>query len=84
MRIFDYYGKKNIAGARIRIARKKKHLSQTDLAAQLQINGVILERDTISRIEIGDRFVADYELRTIAQILDVDIEWLLNMEEERC
>ena len=80
MRIFDYHGKKNISGERVRTARKKKGLSQSELAAQLQVNGIILERDTISRIEIGDRFVADYELRAIAQILDVEIIWLLNME----
>lgn len=80
MKIFDYHGKKNISGERIRAARKTQRLSQTDLAAQLQIKGVILERDTISRIEIGDRFVADYELRAFAQVLGVDAAWLLGME----
>lgn len=80
MKIFDYHGKKNISGERIRAARKTQRLSQTDLAAQLQIKGVILERDTISRIEIGDRFVADYELRAFAQVLGVDAAWLLGID----
>ena len=44
----------------------------------LQIRGIIIERDSISRIEIGTRFVADYELREIAKILNVSVEWLLN------
>lgn len=80
MKIFEYHGKKNISGTRIRALRKKLRLSQTDLAAQMQIRGVILERDTISRIEIGDRFVADYELRAFAQVLGVDAAWLLGMD----
>ena len=31
--------------------------------------GVMLERDSISRIEGGERFVADYELRVFAKVL---------------
>lgn len=81
MKIFEYCGKKNVSGDRIRIARKERKLSQTALAAQLQLRGVILERDTISRIEIGDRFLADYELRAIAEVLKVDVTWLLDMGE---
>jgi hypothetical protein len=82
MKIFEYEGKKNICGKRIRQARKALRLSQSELAAQLQIRNVILERDTISRIEIGDRFVADFELRAISEALKVDVAWLLNIEKE--
>ena len=39
--------------------------------------GVLLERDSVSRIEIGARFVADYELMTLARILGVSTDWLL-------
>ena len=81
MKIYDYNGKKNICGRRIREARFKRQLTQSDLAAQMQINGVIIERDSISRIEIGTRFVADYELREIAKILKVQVDWLLSDEE---
>lgn len=82
MKIFEYKGKKNICGKRVRQARKNMKLSQSELAARLQIRNVILERDTISRIEIGDRFVADFELRAIAEVLRVDITWLLDIEKE--
>lgn len=81
MKIYDYNGQKNICGMRIKAARRQKHLSQADLAAQMQVSGAILERDSISRIEIGTRFVADYELMLFAKILDVDLEWLLKLEE---
>ena len=80
MKIYDYNGKKNICGDRIHEARSKLRLTQSDLAAQLQINGIIIERDSISRIEIGTRFVADYELRELSKILKVSVNWLLGIE----
>ena len=80
MKIYDYNGKKNICGDRVHEARCKLRLTQSDLAAQLQIAGIIIERDSISRIEIGTRFVADYELREIAKILNVSVNWLLDIE----
>lgn len=67
MKIYDFNGKKNISGERIREARIKMHLSQKALAVRLKLEGVELERDCISRIEIGTRFVADYEYALIYQ-----------------
>lgn len=84
MKIYDYYGRKNLCGNRVREARQKRRLSQSDLAAQLQVAGIILERDSVSRIESGTRFVADYELKVLAQILHVDVSWLLSEAEEPC
>lgn len=79
MKIYDYNGKKNISGDRIREARQKKRLSQSDLAARMQVEGVVIERDSISRIEIGTRFVPDYELPAFARVLDVSVDWLLGL-----
>lgn len=81
MKIYDYNGKKNICGDRIHEARCRLRLTQNDLAAQLQVNGINIERDSISRIEIGTRFVADYELRAFANILKVSVDWLLSSDE---
>ncbi len=61
MKIYDYGGKKNICGDRIREARVVQRMSQSELAAKMQIAGIAIERDSISRIENGTRFVADYE-----------------------
>ncbi|MBP3401000.1 MAG: helix-turn-helix transcriptional regulator [Selenomonadales bacterium] len=80
VKIYDYQGKKNISGERIREARLKRRLTQADFAAQLQVAGVTIERDSISRIEIGTRFVADFELLAIAKVLNVSVEWLLSEE----
>ncbi len=81
MKIYDYNGKKNLCGDKVRQARQKQRLSQSDLAARLQVAGVIIERDSISRIEAGTRFVADYELKVIAEVLNVDVIWLLTPDE---
>ena len=83
MKIYDFGGRKNICGGRVRQARMKSRLSQYDLAARLQIEGVTLERDSVSRIEIGTRFVADYELVVLAKVLNVTVPWLCGLDAER-
>lgn len=81
MKIYDYNGKKNICGDRIRQARLQLRLSQAELAARMQVEGIVIERDSISRIEIGTRFVPDYELPVFARTLHVPVGWLLGMDE---
>ena len=80
MKIYDFDGKKNICGLRVREARKSLGLSQGDLAARLQVSGVVIERNSISRIESGERFVADYELLVLSQVLNVSPSYLLGVE----
>ena len=63
MKIYNYEGRKNLCGEKIKLARTKKRITQRDLAARLQTQGITIERDSISRIEIGTRFVTDYELK---------------------
>ncbi|MBR7112038.1 MAG: helix-turn-helix transcriptional regulator [Clostridia bacterium] len=82
MKIYDFNGSKNICGKRVREARKRLALSQENLAAKLQLAGVTMERDSVSRIEIGTRFVADYELLALCQILNVTPSYLLGLEAE--
>lgn len=81
MKIYDYDGKKNICGERLRQARVVKRLRQEDLAARMQLKGVNMERDSISRIEIGTRFVSDFELKVFSEALGVSVNWLLDIEE---
>ena len=71
MRIYDFEGKKNISGERIREARLK---------LRVQVEGVTMERDSISRIEIGTRFIPDYEIPVFARVLGVSALWLLGIE----
>jgi len=79
LKIYDYNGKKNICGDRIREARIKQRMTQADLAARVQVEGVIMERDSISRVEIGTRFIPDYEIPIFAKVLGVSALWLLGI-----
>ena len=81
MKIYDYQGKKNVCGEKVRRLRVQKKLSQSELAAKLQVEGVTMERDSVSRIESGTRFVADYEILTMAKIFGVDVNELLEKTE---
>ena len=81
MKIYDFDGKKNISGDRIHQSRTAMRLSQGDLAARMQVQGVSIEREAISKIETGDRFVADYELNAFAKVLGVSVVWLLGQED---
>lgn len=89
MKIYTYKGKKNLCGDRIRIERLKKRMTQMELAAKIQLQlaakiqlqGITLERDSISRIEIGTRFVTDYELKLFAKVLNVTVDDLLEEDD---
>ena len=69
---------RNIIGDRVRLARKsaRPSITQADLAARLQIQGLRLERVTISKIETGYREVTDVEAAAIAKALGVSVSWL--------
>lgn len=80
MKIYDYRGQKNICSERLYVARNRMHLTQQELALRLQEHGITLKRDSVSRMELGTRFIADYELRALSCILEVSPAWLLGME----
>ncbi|MEE0768160.1 MAG: helix-turn-helix transcriptional regulator [Christensenellales bacterium] len=64
----------------MRRIREGKKLSQEQLAAWLQLEGLSINQKAISRIETGERVVADYELLYLAKVLRVRVEDLLGME----
>lgn len=82
VKVFSYNGQRNISGEKIRQERTRQRCTQSDLAARIQVSGVILERDCISRIENGLRMVQDFELRAIAGALGVTTDWLLEAEQK--
>lgn len=73
MKIYWYNGSKNIIREKVREARKKSTppLTQQDLSAKLCAIGFNIDRVSISKIEAGDRFIADYEVVAIAKALVV-------------
>lgn len=79
--MYDFKGKRNICGKKIKEARKSLGLSQESLAAKLQTYGINIDRTSIGRIETGTRFVADFELKILAEVLGVSVNWLLGADE---
>lgn len=83
MKIYGFDDQCNICGRNIRRIRTEKKITQTDLAARLQIQGVQMNQNSICRIERGKRVVADYELLFIAAALNVPVATLLTLPAER-
>lgn len=74
-------GEKNLTGARLKELRAKAGLSQRDLARQLQLIGVDMDKNVITRIETNKRYVTDLELRALSQIFKVSYQYLIDGEE---
>ncbi len=70
-------GNRNLVGARVEIARKNQGMKQKELLAQLQVNGVDMNASGLSKLEGQIRYVTDFELAALANILNVSVDWLL-------
>lgn len=72
-------GKNNICGERIFALRKQAvpKMSQRILAEKLQINGIDVDKNAVQRIESGERFVTDIELKVLAKIFNISCDELL-------
>ena len=64
----------NPTGDRLRVLRKKHHLSQQQLSERLETQAVYICRGSISRIEDKSRTVTDIELMGLAKVLGVKIQ----------
>lgn len=71
-RIIDYEAQ-NIIGGKLREYRLERHLSQKELAERLETYAIYVCRGSISRIENHERTVTDFELRALAEVLEVDV-----------
>ncbi len=72
-------GKNNISGEKIYYLRKSHipKMSQRILADKLQLKGIDLDKNAIQRIESGERFVTDIEIKAIAETFNMSIDDLL-------
>ena len=75
----------NIVGRRVKKARlgKKPPVSQDALSGRLAARGVAIDRAGIAKIETGRRYVSDFEVKALAQALQVSVVWLLGTENKR-
>jgi len=72
-------GRRNLCGKKVAVLRKggTPKLSQRGLAELLQLDGLDVDKNAIQRIESGQRFVTDIELKALAHALGVSVEELL-------
>jgi len=73
-------GRNNICGEKIKKLRESmpQRTSQNAFAGMLQVQGLDVDKNAVQRIESGQRFVTDIELKVIAKTLGVSYEELLD------
>ena len=75
-------GRNNISGkniAKLRTQMKKPN-SQRALADKMQLMGIDIDKNAVQRIESGQRFVTDIELKAFASLFGVTMEELVSSD----
>jgi len=70
--------RKNIIGERLKQLRNAAGLSQRDLARELQLIGIDMDKNVITRIETNKRYVTDFEIQALKEIFDVSYDYLID------
>ena len=69
---------KNLIRKQLIALRKAQGLSQRDLAYKLQLAGYDVDKNLITRIETGKRYVTDIELKCLSKALCISLNELLS------
>ena len=72
-------GRRNLCGKKVALLRQRMvpKVSQRAFADMLQLAGLDLDKTAVQRMESGQRFVTDVELKTLAGVLGVSADELL-------
>lgn len=71
--------RKNVCGIKIKELRKQKKISTKKLEIMAQLAGYdTITQNAITKIELGIRFVPDYEVAIFAELLETTPEYLLS------
>ncbi len=73
-----YNNKLNVIGSVIRFYREQKNLSLTELSTQLQLYALNIPKNSLQRLEMGNRIITDYELAVFSKVFNVSTDTLLN------
>ena len=71
-------GKNNLCGSRIAELRQARGYSQRALAKQMQLSGYDVDHYFIRRVENGERFLTDIDLKIFCEVLKVSSKDILN------
>lgn len=71
-------GKNNVCRKAVFAKRKEMKISQRELADLLQLSGLDVDKNAIQKLESGERFVTDIELKHLSKVLNLTYEELLD------
>ncbi len=74
MKTIKFNNHKNIISEKLARLREQKQISQQELATKMQVMGISIDQQAISKIELDKRIVTDYELMCLCKILNVTAE----------
>ena len=77
------YGTANLVGKNIERLRKKRGIKQKDFIAKIQVLGCDMNPTSYSKLEGQLRIATDREIYTIAKLLNVSMEQLIEQNEEK-
>lgn len=69
-------------GRYIKDTREKKSITQQELVDSLQEKNILISRETLSKIENGNRTVSALELQAICEVLQINIEEVFKDEDD--
>ena len=71
-------GKNNLSGSKIAELRQARGYSQRALAKQMQLSGYDVDHYFIRRVENGERFLTDIDLKIFCEALQVTSDEILD------
>lgn len=71
-------GYNNLCGENVARFRKELGLSQRELAEQLQLFGLDVDKNAVQRIEARKRFVTDIDLVALSKVLQKSLSELIS------
>ena len=85
MKAFWYNNdRKNLIGIKSKELRKEKKISTKKLEIMAQLAGYdTITQNAITKIELGIRFVPDYEVAIFAELLETTPEYLLSFSSTK-
>lgn len=72
-----YNDKSNVIANKLKKIRQEKKISQTKLCNKLEVYGIVMTKEDLSKIEHGNKIVKDFELWGISRALSISLDDLL-------
>lgn len=69
-------------GLKIKAIREARGLSQIEVVERLAGKGINMSRETLSKIENGNRTISAVELNALCKVLNIDINILFEEDED--